>query len=178
MFCQTVFCFQIDNSHFGNLHITLEIKIMAQAKLNRELASLGADLMSTDASEGYIACSKLKINSASQGTGENNVPLLQTMTSDDNEEALTGTSTAWSLLSSPTDNSTSENLSQSSMKCYFHHKHHHFLDYSNDPIVDDAVIYTSDIPFQYNKIEGRYTEFVGNPKGTVFIAAKRDHKFY
>ena len=33
------------------------------------------------------------------------------------------------------------------------------------------------MPFQYKKIEGRYTEFKGNPIGTVFIAAKGDHKF-
>ena len=35
----------------------------------------------------------------------------------------------------------------------------------------------SDIPFQYNKREGRYTEFVGNPTGIIFVAAKRDQDF-
>ena len=63
------------------------------------------------------------------------------------------------------------------MKCYYNHTHCHFLDYFNDPILDDAVIYAGDIPFQYNKVEGRYTEFIGSPKGTAFIAVKRDHKF-
>ena len=37
---------------------------------------------------------------------------LQTTTHDDNEEALTGAATALSLLSPPTDNSASDNLSQ------------------------------------------------------------------
>ena len=64
------------------------------------------------------------------------------------------------------------------MKLYYHHKHHHFLDYFNDPIPDAAVIYMSDISFQYNEREGRYTEFISNPMGTIFVAAKRDHKFY
>ena len=48
----------------------------------------------------------------------------------------------------------------------------HFIDYLNDPILDDAVIYEGDIHLQYNKIKSRYTEFIGNPIGTVFIAAK------
>ena len=43
--------------------------------------------------------------------------------------------------------------------------------------MDYEVIYSSDIPFMYNKIESRYTEFIGNPIGTVFVAAKRDHEF-
>ena len=142
--------------------------------------TLGVDLTSTDVSKGYKTCSKSKINLASQGMEENNVLPSQTMTSDDNEEALAGAVIMLSLLSPPTDNSASENLSQSSakMKCYYHHRHHCFLDYFNDPIPDDAVIYTSDIPFHYNKIEGRCTEFIGNPIGTVFIAAKRAHKFF
>ena len=57
------------------------------------------------------------------------------------------------------------------MKCYYHHKHHHFLDYFNDPILDDAVIYVNDIPFQYNTREVKYTEFIGNSAGTIFVAA-------
>ena len=59
------------------------------------------------------------------------------------------------------------------MKCYYDQTHCHFLDYFNDPIMDDAVIYIDNIPLQYNKIEGRYTEFIGNPIGT----GKRDHEF-
>ena len=101
------------------------------------------------------------------------------MTSDDNEETLDGVAATLSLLSSPTNNSTIKNLSQRSakMKCYHHHKHHHFLDYFNDPILYDAVIYVSDIPFQYNEREGRYAEFIGYPTGTIFVAAKKNHKF-
>ena len=150
-----------------------------QAKVNRELASLEADLTSTDVSKGYVIHSKSKINSASQGMEENNVLLSQTMTSDNGKEALAHAATALSLFSPSTDNLAMENLSQGSikMKCYYLHTHCCFLDYFNDSIPDDAVIYASDIPFQYNKIEGRHTKFIGNPIGRVFIVAKRDHKF-
>ena len=48
------------------------------------------------------------------GAKENNVLPSQTITSDENEEALAGTATTLSLISHPTDNSTSQNLSQSS----------------------------------------------------------------
>ena len=129
--------------------------------------------------QGYVTWSKLNINSAIHRTEENNVLPLQTTKGNDKEEALAGAAAALSLLSSPTNSSASENLSQSSvkMKCYYHHKHHCFLDYFTDPILDDAVIYASDKPFQYNEREGRYTECIGNPTGTVFVAAKRDHNF-
>ena len=54
MFCQSLFCFQFNNSHFRNLQITLEIYIMEQSKVNRQLENLGAGLTSTDMSEGYV----------------------------------------------------------------------------------------------------------------------------
>ena len=94
---------------------------------------------------------------------------MQTIISDDNEEALTGAAATLSLLSPPTNNSASENISQSSvkMKCYCYQKHHDLLDYFNNPILDDAVINARDTPFQYNEREGRYTEFICNPTGTV-----------
>ena len=78
---------------------------MAQAKVNRELANLEADLNRTYMSKGYIAQSKLKINSAIHGTEENNV--LTSETSDDNEEALAGAATTLNLLFSHIDNSVS-----------------------------------------------------------------------
>ena len=53
------------------------------------------------------------------------------------------------------------------MKCYYDCTHGCFLDYFNDPILDDAVIYAGDIPFQYNMVEGRYTEYIGNLVGAV-----------
>ena len=82
---------------------------------------MGDNLTSTDKSEGYVTHSKSKINSVIHGIGEDNVMLLQTITSEDNEEALAGAATALSLLSPPTDNLAHENLSQSSveMKCYY-----------------------------------------------------------
>ena len=39
------------------------------------------------------------------------------------------------------------------------------------------MIYVSNIPFQYNERDGRYSEFIGDPTGTIFVAAKRDHQF-
>ena len=110
---------------------------------------------------------------------ENIVLLSWTINSYDNEEAFTDAATALSLRSPPTNSSASENLSKSSvkMKCYYHHKHCCFFYYFKDPILDDAVIYTSDIPFQYNKREGRFTEVRGNPTGTVSVATKRDYEF-
>ena len=54
------------------------------------------------------------------------------------------------------DTSASENLSQSlpKMKCYYCHRYHCFLDFCNNTIPDDAVFYSSDIPFQYSEREG------------------------
>ena len=98
-------------------------------------------------------------------------------TNNENEEELTGAATALSLLSPPTDNLNSQHLYQSHMKCYYNHTHNHCLYYFNDPILDDAVICTGDLPFLYNKIQDRYTKFIGNPLGTVFVAVKRDHEF-
>ena len=45
---------------------------MVQAQVNRGLISLDADLTSTDVNEGYITCSKSKINSTMQDAGINN----------------------------------------------------------------------------------------------------------
>ena len=107
MFCQSFFYFKFDNSHFGNLQITLEINIIVQAKVNRELASLGADLTSIDMNKGYITCSKSKASSVMHGAKENNVLPLQTITSGDNDEALAGAATTLSLPSPSMDSSTS-----------------------------------------------------------------------
>ena len=147
---------------------------MVQAKVSRELANLGADLTSTDMSTGYVTWSKLKNNSATHGAEENNLLPSQTIASGDNGETLAGAATKFSSLSPPTNNSTSVNLSQSSakMKFYYHHRQNCFLDCFNDPVPDDTVIYESGIPFQYNKREGRYTEFIGKPTGTIFSHQK------
>ena len=102
---------------------------------------------------------------------------LQDPGHNDNNNVLAGAATTLSLLSLPTDNSNSQHLNKNHIKCSYNHTHHHFLDYFNDHIPDDSVIYTSDIPFQYSKIEGRYTKFIGNPIDSAFIAIKRDHEF-
>ena len=111
-----------------------------QAKINRELASLGADLTRTDVNEGYIACSKSKINSTVQDTEENNVLTPQKPAHNYTNTAYMGAPAALSLLSPPTDNSNSQHINQNHMKCYYDHSHHCFLDYFNDPILDNAVI--------------------------------------
>ena len=58
------------------------------------------------------------------GAGENNLLPSQTIYSDQNEEVLSSAGAMTSLLSPPTNNSTSTNLSQNlaRMKYYFHHK--------------------------------------------------------
>ena len=108
-------------------------------------------------------------------TEENNVLPPQEPAHNDNEDTLAGAGVALSLHSPPTDNSNSQHLNQSHVNCYYNCTQHCLLDYLNDPILDDALIYAGDIPFQYNKIEGSYTEFIGNPIDTVFIAVKRDN---
>ena len=47
-----------------------------------------------------------------------------------------------------------------------------------DPVLDGAVIYTRDVPFQYDEQQGMYTEFSGNPAGNIFLAASRGHELY
>ena len=51
-----------------------------------------------------------------------------------------------------------------------------FLDCFDDPVPDEAVIYISDVLFQYNESDSRYTEFLGNPTGTTFVADKSNQE--
>ena len=67
--------------------------------MNRELANLEDDLMSTDMNEGYATWSKLKNNSSMCEAEENSLLPSQTIPSDDTDEALAGAATAVSLLS-------------------------------------------------------------------------------
>ena len=108
--------------------------------------------------EGNATQSKLNNNSRIHGARENSMLLAQTIRNDDNEEALAGAAAAASLLSPSANNLARTNIFLNSvrMKCYFHHEQNCFLDYFDDPILDDAVIYTRDIPFQDNEKEGRY----------------------
>ena len=134
-----------------HLQIILDINILVQAKVNRELTSLGADITSTDVHEGYLTCSKSKVNSTEQETEENNaLPWKQCC--NDNKDALAVAAITLSLLCPLTDNSNCQQLNNSHMKCYYDCTHGCFLNYFNDPILDDAVIYSGDIPFQCNKV--------------------------
>ena len=148
-----------------------------QAKFNRELPGLGADLTSTDVNEGYIKHIKSKTNSMVPDTETNNVLPPQEPAHNDNDDALAGAAAALSLLLPPTDNSNGQHINLNNMKCYYDHTHCHFLGFFNDPILDDAVIYTGNITFQYNKIESSYTKFIGKPLCSVFIVVKRYHEF-
>ena len=63
------------------------------------------------------------------------------------------------------------------MKSYFYHQQNFFLDYFEDSIPDDSIIYKTDIPFQNSKREVRYMKFIGNQTGTIFVATKMNNKF-
>ena len=148
---------------------------MVKAKANETLTILGADVTSTDVHEGYPTHIKSKVNSSVKDTGEINV-LQWEPCGNNNDDALAGAAAPLSLLSSPTDSSNSQPFNNNHMKCFYDCTHGHFLDYFNDSIPDDAVIYADDVPFQYKKVEGRYTEFICNPTGTNFMVVKRDHE--
>ena len=62
------------------------------------------------------------------------------------------------------------------MKCYCHHEQNYFFDYFDDPVLDNAIIYVSNVPVQYNKREGRHTKFIDNLTSTTFVATKRDQE--
>ena len=141
--------------------------------------NLGVNFNNIDISVGYKTQGKSRDNSPLYGAGENNWLPLQTINSNHVKEALTGTTNALSLPSTPKSNSTCMNLGQNStiMKCYFHYEQNCFLDYFKDPVLDHTVIYVGNVPFQCNKQEDKYTEFVGNLTGNIFVAANRDYEF-
>ena len=118
----------------------------------------------------------MKSNLPLHGAGQNNLPPSKTIRNDQNKEALAGAAVRLSLFSLPNKHSTRTHVSQNSarMKCDFHHQQTCFLDHFDDPVLDGAVIYTNDFPFQYNKREGSY---VGSPTDIFFVAATRDHEF-
>ena len=111
--------------------------------------------------------------------GENNLLPLQTVNSDQSEEALAHATATLSLLSLK-DNSICMNLSQNSarMKSYFHHKQNHFFDYFKDPVPNGVVIYMGDVPFEYNERDSKYTDVLGSPTGIIFVGDKMDHNFF
>ena len=115
------------------------------------------------------------MNSPLPMPGENNLLPSQTINNDQSEEASAGVATTSSLLSLLKNNPICMSLSQNSakMKCYFHLKQNCFLGYFKEPVLDGAVIYVGDVPFQYIKRECMYTEFIGNPN----VASKRYHEF-
>ena len=121
---------------------------MVQAKASGELTSLGVDLTNTNMHKEYLTHSKSQINFMVQDTEENNVPQWEPCVIV-NDDSLAGAAIALCLLSPPTNNSNSEPFNNSHMKCYYDHTHGCLLDYFNDPILDDAMIYQGNISFQY-----------------------------
>ena len=81
----------------------------------------------------------------------------------------------WTALNYITHSDTDQQYTR--MRCYFHYQHNCFIDYFNDPALDDAVIYAGDVPLQYDEQEGTHRDFIGHPAGYVFLAAIGDHKF-
>ena len=55
------------------------------------------------------------------------------------------------------------------MMHYFHHQQNCFLDYFNDPVPGDAVIYVGNIPFWYSEREGTYTELLDDETENAFL---------
>ena len=93
------------NWHLANLFsasslitVTLIICNMAQSKVNKELANR-VSLTNIDLNESYAAWDKWKSNSPLHGEGENSLLPLQTINSDQSDEALAGVATMMSLLS-------------------------------------------------------------------------------
>ena len=109
---------------------------------------------------------------------ENNLLPLQTIINNQSDEVSANSADRTSLLSSTKNNPNGKNISHSSagMKYYFHHEQSCFLNYFGDLVPDEAVIYASDLPFQYNERKVRYTKSISSPTDTTCVAAKRDYK--
>ena len=63
------------------------------------------------------------------------------------------------------------------MRCYFYSQQNCFLDYFNYPVLDGAVTYVGDIPFQYSEKQGTCAKVLNSPSGNIFLATSRDHEF-
>ena len=185
--CLSIWYLMCTRSHILSICFLLPVWItvtpiiwnMAQSWMTRELAELAVDLHTVDINSGYTTHSQSRNNyQIPDATRENNLPSTQATYTAHNDEAVT----SLKLHSSPKYSSeliTLSNASQNSarMQCYFYCLWNHFIDYLDNPVLDVAVIYEGNSPFQHTKQEGMYKEFLGNPMGNVFLATKKDHEF-
>ena len=146
--------------------LTVAIYNIVQSKVNRGLANQGVIHTNVDMNESFATQSKLRTNSPLQGGGENNLLPSQTIIII---RAVRQQLMQWTgqINSLPLRTiQMVKNICQNSarMKGYFYHEQNHFIDYSDDLVPDDSVIYVSNGPFKYNEREGSYNEFIGNPK--------------
>ena len=143
---------------------------MAQPWMTRELAGLEVDFTHANIDNSYNTCNKLRNKSKiPDAAKENNLAPIQASNNAHDGEAATPSN----LCSPPSDSIELIILSDASqsfttMWCYLHYLWNWFIDYFDDPVPDGAVIYNGDVPCQYNKKEGMYTEFLGNPKNWCF----------
>ena len=71
----------------------------------------------------------------------------------------------------------SDTIQNSTRLGYYVHSHKNcFLNYLDDVVPDDSVIYMADTQFWYSEKEGMFTEVLENLTGNVFLATSRDHK--
>ena len=123
-----------------------------------------------DINSGDIICSQLKNKSwVHDAAGENNLLATPATNYTHDYEAATSSN----LCSQPRDTSELITLSDAShnltrIQCYFYHLWNHLIDYVSNPVQDGVVIYTGNVPFQYNEQEGIYTEFSGNQQIMFF----------
>ena len=145
--------------------------------MTRELVGLDSALASVDFNSNCTTHSMLRNKLQILDTVEdNNLPPKE----NSNDTHIAETVSTWNLHSPHKDSSVLVTLSDASqnstkMQCYFHHLQNHFIDYVDDPVLDGAVIYAGDVPFQYNEQEGMYTKFLGNPTSNIFLATSREH---
>ena len=137
-------------------------------------------MASVDINNNYATHSKSRNKSQIPDVAEeNNLPPTQASNIIHDDEAATP-SKPYSPPRDSLELLTLSDAGQNStrMWCYVYCPWNSFLDYFSDPVPDGAVIYEGNVPFQYNKQEDMYTEFVGYPTCKVLLAASKDHDFF
>ena len=94
------------SSAASSITVILAMYNITQSKVNRQLVNLRISLPNVNMNEGYATQSKLKTSSPLHWVGESNLLPLQTIYSNQSEEALASAAPMISLLS-PNNNSFS-----------------------------------------------------------------------
>ena len=162
---------------FSLITITPTIWNMVEPWKARESARLEVECASVDINDSYATHSKFRNKSKIPDTAkENTLPSTQASNNTNTDDAVTPLNLDFPLRDSLELiilSDASQNFTE--MWCYFDCLWYSFIDYVNDPALDVTFIYVGNILFQYNKEEGTYTEFLGNPTAT-FLATSRDHE--